>query len=170
VLLRPVDFQSAYRDLYPSLFRYAHRFTGDADAAEDIVQEAFLRLLDQDLPDDEVRPWIFVVATNLARDRARKRERRRRLLAARGDTRGSVSSPYEDVERAERVAAVRWALEELSDRDRQMLLMREEGFRYVEIAEALGVRPTSVGALIARALKRFTAAYTATEGLNAPSE
>ena len=80
------------------------------------------------------------------------------------------SSPHDDVERAERIADVRRALETLSDRDRQMLLMREEGFRYKEIAEAVGVRPTSVGALVARALKRFSAAYTAVGGANAASE
>jgi RNA polymerase sigma-70 factor (ECF subfamily) len=39
-----------------------------------------------------------------------------------------------------------------------MLLMREEGFRYAEIAEAVGVAPGSVGTLLARALRRFSTA------------
>lgn len=164
------DFQAVYRELYPSLSRYVHRFTGDTDAAADIVQDSFLRLLEHDLPRDEVRPWIFVVATNLARDRVRKRERRRRLLVANQEPRITAGSPHEDLERAERVAAVRRALERLSERDRQMLLMREEGFRYSEIAEAVGVRSTSVGALVARALKRFSAAYGAVGETNAAPE
>jgi len=168
--MKSEDFQAVYRELYPSLARYVHRFTGDTDVAADIVQEAFLRLLEHDLPRDEVRPWIFVVATNLARDRVRKRERRRRLLVANQAPRVTASSPFEDLERAERVAAVRRALERLSERDRQMLLMREEGFRYSEIAEAVGVRPTSVGALVARALKRFSAAYLAVGEKNAAPE
>jgi len=160
--MRSEDFQAVYRELYPSLVRYVHRFTGgDSDAAADIVQDAFLRLMENDLPRDEVRPWIFVVATNLARDRVRKRERRRRLLVAEREPSSTTATPLEDVERAEKIAAVRRALERLSGRDRQMLLMREEGFRYAEIAEAVGVRPTSVGALVARALKRFSAAYEA---------
>ena len=165
--MKSEDFQAVYRELYPSLSRYVHRFTGDADAAADIVQDAFLRLLEHDLPRDEVRPWIFVVATNLARDRVRKRERRRRLLVANRERPVTMSSPHDDVERAERIATVRRALDRLSDRDRQMLLMREEGFRYKEIAEAVGVRPTSVGALVARALKRFSAAYAAVGESNA---
>ena len=168
--MKSEDFQAVYRELYPSLVRYVHRFTGDADAAADIVQDAFLRLLEHDLPRDEIRPWIFVVATNLARDRVRKRERRRRLLVANPERAGTTSSPYEDAERAERIAAVRQALERLSERDRQMLLMREEGFRYTEIAEAVGVRSTSVGALIARALKKFSAAYGAAGGTDAAPE
>ena len=168
--MKSEDFQAVYRELYPSLSRYVHRFTGDADAAADIVQDSFLRLLEHDLPRDEARPWIFVVATNLARDRVRKRERRRRLLVANRERPVNPSSPHDDVERAERIASVRRALDRLSDRDRQMLLMREEGFRYKEIAEAVGVRPTSVGALVARALKRFSAAYAAVGESNAARE
>ena len=164
------DFQAVYRELYPSLSRYVHRFTGDTDAAADIVQDSFLRLLEHDLPRDEVRPWIFVVATNLARDRVRKKERRRRLLVANQERKGGASSPLDDLERTERIELVRKALERLSERDRQMLLMREEGFRYTEIAEAVGVRSTSVGALVARALKKFSAAYEAVGETNASPE
>lgn len=159
--MRSEDFQAVYRELYPSLARYVYRFTGDTDSAADVVQDAFLRLLEHDIPRDEIRPWIFVVATNLARDRVRKKERRRRLHLANPERTGVTSSPHEDLERAEKIAAVRKALDRLSERDRQMLLMREEGFRYAEIAGAVGVRPTSVGALVARALKRFSAAYGA---------
>lgn len=165
--MKSEDFQAIYRELYPSLSRYVHRFTRDADAAADIVQDAFLRLLEHDLPRDEVRPWIFVVATNLARDRVRKRDRRRRLLFANRERSVTTSSPHDDAERSERIELVRRALARLPDRDRQMLLMREEGFKYREIAEAVGVRPTSVGALVARALKKFSAAYTAVGESNA---
>ena len=71
---------------------------------------------------------------------------------------------------AERVEAVRAVLATLSDRDRILLLMREEGFRYAEIAEAIGVKQTSVGALAARALRRFSAAWAAMEEADEPSD
>jgi RNA polymerase sigma-70 factor (ECF subfamily) len=167
--MKSEDFQAVYRELYPSLARYVHRYTGDADAAADIVQDSFLRLLEHDLPREEVRPWIFVVATNLARDKVRKRDRRRRLLMANPEPRRTAASPQDDLERNERIASVRRALDRLSERDRQMLLMREEGFRYKEIAAAVGVRSTSVGALVARALKRFSAAYVAVGETDAAS-
>jgi RNA polymerase sigma-70 factor (ECF subfamily) len=156
-----VDFDSLFEGLYPSLYRYLHRLTGDPDAADDIAQEAFVRLLRQDLPEPEIRPWLFTVAVNLVRDRARKMERRQRLLSTATPAAGSVRRPDDDVERAERVAAVRAALDRLSERDRQLLLMREEGFKYVEIANVIGVAPASVGTLIARALRRFVEVYRA---------
>jgi RNA polymerase sigma-70 factor (ECF subfamily) len=156
-----VGFDDLFQGLYPSLYRYLHRLTGDADAAEDIAQEAFVRLLRQKLPEAEVRPWLFTVAMNLVRDRARKQERRQRLLSSAPPLIGTMGRPDDDLERSERVAGVRTALDRLSERDRQLLLMREEGFKYEEIANVVGVAPASVGTLIARALRRFVEVYRA---------
>ena len=167
---RALDAQHAFRLHYPALYRFALRFSGDPDVAEDLVQEAFVRLLEQDLADDEVRPWLFVVTGNLARDRSRKRSRRRRLLEQHPPDPVRPEPPEISAERAERIAAVRAALQELSERDRTILLMREEGFRYAEIADAIGVKHTSVGALVARALRRFSAAWAALDGTDGTSD
>ncbi|HEX6135122.1 MAG TPA: sigma-70 family RNA polymerase sigma factor [Longimicrobiales bacterium] len=163
-----MDFDAVFAKLYPSLFRYLQRLTGDEDVAEDIAQESFVRLLRQSLPETEVRPWLFTVAMNLVRDRARKTERRQRLLTGAPDLVTRTPLPDEDVERAERVAAVRDVLGRLPERDRQLLLMREEGFKYDEIARVIGVAPASVGTLIARALKKFVAEYEAHEVTDGP--
>lgn len=161
-----MDFDAAYDSHHPALYRYVHRLVGDPDLAADVVQESFVRLLDNPLPDDEVRRWLFTVATNLVRDDARMRTRRQRLLAERYERSDLSPDPAEEPDRtavrSERIAAVRAALDELAERDRRMLLMREEGFRYAEIAEAVGVAPGSVGTLLARALRRFTGALDPT--------
>jgi len=157
-----VDFDAAYHSHHPALYRYVHRLVGDPDLAADVVQESFVRLLDHPLPDDEVRRWLFTVATNLVRDDARMRTRRQRLLAERYErsdlSPDAAEEPDRTAVRSERIAAARVALDALSERDRQMLLMREEGFRYAEIAEAIDVAPGSVGTLLARALRRFAGA------------
>ncbi|MCG8466885.1 MAG: sigma-70 family RNA polymerase sigma factor [Gemmatimonadetes bacterium] len=157
-----MDFEAAFHSHQTPLFRYIHRLVGDADLASDVVQESFVRLLDNPLPDEDVRRWLFTVATNLVRDDARMRTRRQRLLAERYERSDLASDPIEvpDVtaDRKERIGAARAALAQLSERDRQMLLMREEGFRYSEIAEVIDVAPGSVGTLLARALRRFAKA------------
>ena len=159
-----VNIDSLFQRLYPSLFRYLQRLTGDADVAEDIAQEAFFRLLSHELPDREARPWLFAVGTNLVRDRARKQERQQRLLTAAPVLPSSLGlRPDEAVERAEQVAIVRRALAQLAPRDQQLLLMREEGFSYEEMARTTGVASSSIGTLIARALKRFAAVYSMQE-------
>lgn len=156
-----VDFDATFRRLYPSLHRYLYRLTGDGDAADDIAQEAFVRLLTRPMPEEEARLWLFTVATNLFRDGARTSRRRERLLTASPPRVATFPRPDEQAERGQEVARVRAALELIPPRERQMLLMREEGFRYDEIARAAGVAPGSVGTLLARALRKFAAAYDA---------
>ena len=155
-----MDYDRLFADLYPSLFRYLHRMTGDPDVAEDAAQEAFVRLTEQSLPEDEARPWLFTVATNLIRDRARKAKRHRRLEPEVPRVKPPVA-PDVSAERKERIEMVREALAELAARDQTMLLMREVGLKYAEIAEAVDVAPWSVGTLLARAARRFEKTYTA---------
>lgn len=163
-----MDYDALFKRLHPSLFRYLHRLTGDADVAEDVAQEAFVRLLRQRLSEAEVRPWLFTVAMNLVRDGARKTERRNRLLTTAPGLVTAIRMPDENIEQAERVEAVRHVLNQMSERDRQLLLMREEGFRYDEIAAVVGVAPASVGTLIARALRRFVTLYGTREIIDDP--
>ncbi len=152
----PVNFDALFDALYPSLFRYCNRLTGDRDQAEDLAQEAFFRLLDRGVEGTEagLRSWLFMVATNLVRDRSRTRETRRRILAGFPPPE-ATPGPDHDLDRAEEIRRVRKALEILSPRDREMLLLRQEGFSYREIAEVAGVSHRSVGTILARALQRF---------------
>ena len=165
-----MGFETQFQQLYPSLYRYLHRLTGDPDVAEDIAQETFVRLLKQSLPEAEVRPWLFTVAMNLVRDGARKTERRNRLLQTAPMLTSPTAPTDEAVERGEQIAVVRQALAKLAPRDQQLLLMREEGFKYEEIARVVGVAPASVGTLIARALRRFVEAFEAQGAIDEPSD
>lgn len=155
-----------FHEVYPSLYRYCFRLTGDADVAEDAAQEAFVRLFERE-PDGErpsLRAWLYRVATNFVRDRARVRSGREDLLEQHGAPLRSHPSPEGQLERREERALVRRVLDRIPERDRRMLLMREEGFRYREIAEAVGVKASSVGTLLARAEGRFVRAHKAETG------
>ncbi|MGM0669421.1 MAG: sigma-70 family RNA polymerase sigma factor [Gemmatimonadota bacterium] len=156
-----MDINALFDEVYPSLFRYCHRLTADTDAAEDVAQETFVRLLER-RPDgvgDGLRPWMYRVATNLIRDRARQEANRGRILAG-VPPRDPTPSPEGMLERSEEIRKVREVLNRLSLRDREMLILRQEGLSYKEIAQVLDVAPTSVGTLLARSLKRFATAYS----------
>ena len=156
-----MDFEATFDELYPGLFRYCHRLTGEADVADDVTQEAFVRLYDRSITGTKegVRAWLFRTATHLVRDRYRIEGNRRRLLEENPFRPAGMESPDRGVDRAEDVARIRGVLETLSQRDGEMLLMREEGFSYREIAESVDVAYGSVGTLLARAERRFVAAY-----------
>jgi len=152
----PVDFDALFDTAYPPLFRYCNRLMGDPDQAEDLAQEAFYRLLDRGVTGTEsgLRSWLFRVATNLARDQSRTRETRRRILSVVPPPE-PLPGPDQEVIRTENVRRVRGALGALPERDRQMLLLREEGFSYQEIADVAGVSHRSVGTILARAFRRL---------------
>jgi RNA polymerase sigma-70 factor (ECF subfamily) len=155
------DVDRLFREYHQPLVRYLTRRLGDRDWAEEVAQETFLRAVKQETIVSE-RSWLFAVATNLVRDEARKDIRRRRRLEllreqARAD---EVVEPEPlNIERAEEAAFARKALDMLTERDREALLMREEGLDYTEIAGALELSVASVGTTLARARRRLVEAY-----------
>ncbi len=157
-----MDLEAIFSELHRPIFRYVNGLVQDEDVAADIVQEAFLRLWRNPLPKEQARPWLLKVATNLVRDDIRTKKRyaaRIRNSKAQTEWQPSVvDAPDRAFARSERVKAVQEALELLPERDRQLLMMRHEGFSYAEIAAAVDVKPGSVGTLLARALKRFAKA------------
>ena len=157
-----VAFARLFDERFVSLYRYLDRLSGDPDLAEDLAQEAFVRLhRRREIPND-ARAWLAAVASNLFRDERRRARRRHNLLARQPAdlTLGSAPpSPDEDVQRAERRTRVRQALDRLTLRDREMLLLRHEGYSYREIASAVGVAETGVGTMLIRATEAFRAAF-----------
>jgi len=156
------DADRLFRAYHDPLVRYLTRRLGDRDWAEEVAQETFVRALRQTTLTNE-RAWLFAVATNLVRDEARRDIRRRRrltLLAAEAREMEQVE-PESPLERAQEAALARRVVDQLAERDRLALLMREEGLNYEEIAEALGLSLGSIGTTLARARKRLVSAYEA---------
>lgn len=156
-----MTLEELFEHHHAALFRFLSRMTGDPDFAKDIVQETFLTIASRGMPaEPPSKAWLFQLARNLARSGLRKRSRRQSLLR-RGRHRvpSAAPEPPPDVgaERAEARAAVRGALAELSEKERTILLMREEGFTHREIARAVGTTTGSVGTMIARALDKLEA-------------
>jgi len=154
-----IDVAELYALYHESLVRLLYRRTGDRDHAEDLAQEVFVRALET--PPANPKPWLFAVALNLARDEGRRITRQgRKLELLRGEAAGRVApAPDADLERQENVEHVRAALASLSDRDREVLLLKAEGFSYDEIAAALGLATGAVGTTLARARRRLVETY-----------
>jgi RNA polymerase sigma-70 factor (ECF subfamily) len=154
-------FNSTFEQYFSSIFRYIDRLSGDPDLAADIAQETFVRLYERGEFPDDIRGWLAAVAANLFRDDRRTSRRRLELLTSQPSelTMGSPPIPAETaVLREEQRKAVRSLLNSLPMRDRQLLLLRHEGYSYREIASSLGIAEGSVGTLLMRATAAFSAA------------
>lgn len=155
------DIERLYQTMYASVVRFLYRKVWDEDRAEDLAQEVFIRAMAH--RPEKPRAWIFAVAANLARDEARAAIRRKKHLTLLTNDPVTLSSPdataEEVVEHDEQVAQVQAALETLTARDREVLLLWDAGLSYPEIAAQTGLAVGAVGTTLARARKRLVAAH-----------
>lgn len=159
------DWSEVYRAVYPDLVRFLHRKVWDADRARDLAQEAFVRAL-RTRP-GRPRAWLFTVAANLARDEARTAIRRKRhltlLKSEREHLREEAPSPASVLAGKEQAERVRAALDSLSERDREVLLLWDAGQSYADIARQTELAVGAVGTTLARARRRLAEAYRTME-------
>ncbi len=152
-----------FREYHASLVRMLTRRTGDVDRAEEIAQEVFARAVAA--PPRNPRPWLFAVALNLVREEGRREVRQqRRLVLYKAEQPAAFEAPDDAMERSDRQALVRAALDQLSARDRDALLLKAEGFSYDDIAATLGLARGAVGTTLSRARQKLVEAYRAGEG------
>lgn len=131
------------------VWTYAYRVTGNAADADDIVQEAFLRLFKAErlpLQEEELRRYVFRVAGNLIADRWRQRAR---------DERHTAPAPEPGTPGGRDMDVVR-VFSELKPRERALLwLAYVEGDTHSDIASSLRVGRDSVKVLLSRARARL---------------
>lgn len=147
-----------------ALINFLYRYTRDRGAAEDIAQEAFLRLYKAAAglkPGAKLSTILYKIAYNLAVDAARKgasRSARARVesldaaAAAGREPQAGGSSPDAIYETAQRAGEISAALGELPANQRLALILKvQDGHSYSEIAEILEVSVPSVESLLFRA-------------------
>ena len=159
-----LDLGALFREYHESLVRMLTRRTGDRGRAEELAQETFARAVAA--PPTNPRPWLFAVALNLLREEGRNAAtRERRLMLVKDEDHvAAYEQPDDAYEREETRLRVRAALAQLSERDRDVLLLQAEGFDYDEIAQATGLARGAIGTTLARARKRMLEVYTQGEG------
>ncbi len=149
--------------LAPKVMAYAQRVLGDRAEAEDVAQEAMLRLWrmapDWRPGEAQVTTWLYRVATNLATDRVRQRGRRRATtLDDAPEVADGQPGALQTMIEADRMAALQAALDALPERQRQAVVLRHiEGLANPEIAQILGVGVEAVESLTARGKRALTA-------------
>ncbi|MFT3926582.1 MAG: RNA polymerase sigma factor [Myxococcales bacterium] len=159
----PSELIHAYRLYFPLLVRKCARMLGDGHEAEDVAQEAFLRLHDAGIALDDPRrvtAWLYRTSTRLAVDRLRSRAR----LVSEDHAFDSLSSQASPERQA--LFAGMWA--ELvrrlpEDELSAALLSHVDGLKQQEIAEVLGIHERSVRRLLVRFEERAVRLRTRSE-------
>lgn len=151
-----VDSLDAVRANYQDLYRFIYRMSGNRETAEDIVQEAFLRLSRNQpaLPDElAVRRWLFVAARNLCVSHYRSSSRVSYLsLEEEIGLRTNDPSAPESILEDERTQLVQAAVQSLPPSLREVVILREyEEMSYLDVATVAGCPVGTVRSRLAKA-------------------
>jgi RNA polymerase sigma-70 factor (ECF subfamily) len=150
-----------FEELRQPVYAYVYSICRCPERAEEITQDAFLRLhtsLQAGEDITSVRSWVFRVAHNLA---INETKRRRFELPCRMDAgdipqrRDEMPNPEQQVLRAERVSLYQRGLAALTEHQRYCLQLRAEGFQAKQIAEILKISRGGVVDTLQRAMKRL---------------
>ena len=154
-------FERAVLEHKDRLHAYATLMLRDPAEAQDVAQEAMMRLWENRarVQPEGAKPWLTRTVHNLCIDRIRKRRVRSEVgdgetvMSQQADT---AASPQQRAEAVEVSARILFSLESLAPRDRAVVLLREvQGMAYDEIAEVLDVPLGTLKARLHRARERL---------------
>lgn len=157
----------------PAVLRYLQGLLGDAEDAQDLAQETFVRVYQarhRFRPRDRFLPWLYTIATNLARNRLRWRQRHPTVALVTSEESADVSAapnpaftasdppPAESLLARERVEAVRTAVWRLPPDLREVVVLCTwEERSHAEAAAILDTTPKAVESRLYRARQRLQA-------------
>ena len=156
--MKEISFRDDILPLKDKLFRVALRITFDRAEAEDIVQETLIKVWNKreewnSL--DSVEAYCLTLTKNLAIDMREKMDTRTEELTDEYDQAHDDANPYEKLEQKERLMWVHKLMEELPDKQRKIIQMRDiEEKSYKEIAQALDITEEQVKINLFRARQK----------------
>lgn len=160
----PSTFQNLFHEHYASVVRKITYIVGDITIAEDLAQEVFLKLY-RSPPDDllSIGAWLHRVLTHTTYDYLRQSKKRqalqlKELQRFQSEAGEAPSNEFLAIVNWERETVQR-ALLKLSERDREALLLKQNGYSYTEIAEKISVNPKIIGSILMRAASRLKKTY-----------
>jgi len=165
----PQAMEVFFEHFFDRAYGFALHLVGDASLADDLVQEAFLKMhgaLDRLDPQRDPAAWVFTIVRNCARDHWRSRSFKTSQKTTDLDEAWDIASPeasanpHHVLERGEEARAIQKALATLSPADREILLLKEyQGMSTSDIAAVLNRTPEAVRQRHSRAVRRLGEAY-----------
>lgn len=175
--------EAAFRELVKryknGLYAFLKRFLNQQDLVEDVFQDTFLQLYisrDKFDTDRPLRPWLFTIAANKAKDALRKQQRSSAVLIGTitdaedvsfNDVLNSITSdetrPYEKLERDEQAEQVREVIANMPEQAKEILILAYfNKFSYKQMAKILSIPIGTVKSRLHTAVNRFAKDYKTT--------
>jgi len=149
-------FEEVYETLYPLIYKLAYRITGDAEQAEDLCHEAFIKYLERKkpLPDiNQTKYWLIRVVKNISLNYEKKKSRQRKGFEKLKKTAPlAADSSENEYIKKETINRIQRALDKIPYRLRMAVVLKEyAGLNYKEIGAILGISEGNVKIRVFRA-------------------
>ena len=162
--MQEISFRDNILPLKDKLFRLALRITFDRAEAEDIVQDALIKVWnkrDEWGELESIEAYCLTVARNLAIDRSQKQEAQNMELTPETQEMPDALTPDKKYEQDEQLKLVHRLINELPEKQRTIVQLRDiEGKSYKEIADVLGITEEQVKVNLFRARQRIKLKYS----------
>ena len=153
------DYEAVFRTNYRRVARVIVRVIQDPSRAEELAVDVFWKLWRHPpAQGPHSAGWLYRTAVRTALDELRRRARREKYERWFG-FRASSGDPEIAREASEERTRIRTVLACLRSLDAQLVTLRAEGFSYEELADALDLKPTSIGTMLRRAQDAFRKEY-----------
>ncbi len=155
-----IDYDALYFGFLPILLKVALNVVHDMETAEEICQEAFIRLFERKIPfskEEEVRFWLIRVVKNLSLNVFRKRKNEAAAVEKLQQIHRSAAPSAEELFSAEEEKRrFREAVDSLPDKWKEVLILKEFGeMNYKEIAKTLRISESNVKVRVFRAKEKL---------------
>lgn len=155
-----IDYDALYSGFLPILLKVALNVVHDMETAEEICQEAFIRLFERKIPfskEEEVRFWLIRVVKNLSLNVFRKRKNEAAAVEKLQQIHRSAAPSAEELFSAEEEKRrFREAVDSLPDKWKEVLILKEFGeMNYKEIAKTLHISESNVKVRVFRAKEKL---------------
>lgn len=163
--MKNISFRNDVLPLKNELYRLALRITLNPAEAEDVVQETLIKVWnkrDDWAEIDSIEAFSLTICRNLALDSIKQKAHQHESLdeSLHGNVPQTASNPYEQAARQDRVSLVRQLVNELPEKQRSCLQLRDfEGKSYKEVAAVLGISEEQVKVNIFRARQAIKQKY-----------
>jgi RNA polymerase sigma factor (sigma-70 family) len=158
-------YEKVFLAYYGRVVAVLFRLVGDRNRAEDLANDVLWRAYRRHpgfVENGNLGGWLYRTAANLGIEELRAAARRQRYEHAAAEiihNRGETGTPLDGLLQQETRARVRSILVSLKRWQARILILRQSGLSYGELADALGMKKSSVGTMLARAEAEFQKRY-----------
>jgi len=155
-----MSFDEVYKKHYQELRRFGRQLNLSDDKCEDLAQETFLRFyteLKKEVEFENPRAWLYKVYLNQFKTLYSLQKHNTKSQDSRLNSDELSADLFEEYSKNERKRIVFEVLDKLGERDKDILLLYNNGFSYSEMAEIIEANPNSVGTILVRAIENLKA-------------